>query len=414
MYCVVDPYAVGRYLIPFWLFVCKAQDIAPVIIPAHPKPYFSWDFIPTAFHGANRTGVYTDDAIVKLARHQMVYCTQTYPMFPYCKHTYSSYPLFATNSSIANTPINAVFFHLAKQVTIEKWYTPCASQGPIQGDPSCAVENKIETLLGRIKALNPNITGILYLNSMFDFAFYQLHGEMMKAEAAGQQSFLRDKTGTIIELCNDGNGYCNITTFDWTKPHVRDLWFEAITNATAIGAVDGIFADHSAQENIQIGAKTNGQRENQLCNGKGDGRSCYNFTSDFAKSFNSWHLWATNKSQDLLSKTTGGPVICGWVDRHRHTMTPYEFWSCGEFILIWTGLCVCPVISSVHYVLHVHSPDHTQGTAGLLVTSTAYARRTLMGLTLWRSAMHRTTAMPATQTWTASLRSSPLPNRTPT
>jgi hypothetical protein len=90
--------------------------------------------------------------------------------------------------------------------------------------------------------------------------------------------------------------------------------------------------------------------ENQLCNGgKGPDpwvpaglRTCYNFSSEFAASFNSWHvsqplaaeytaacdslarmafvwpmdhrvvqMWATNFTQDLLSKTTGGPVIQG-------------------------------------------------------------------------------------------------------
>jgi hypothetical protein len=38
-------------------------------------------------------------------------------------------------------------------------------------------------------------------------------------------------------------------------------------------------ADHSAQEHIQIGAATNGQGPNQLCNGVAHkGRTCYNFT----------------------------------------------------------------------------------------------------------------------------------------
>ena len=27
-----------------------------------PKPYFSWDVIPTPFHGGNKSGVYTDEA----------------------------------------------------------------------------------------------------------------------------------------------------------------------------------------------------------------------------------------------------------------------------------------------------------------------------------------------------------------
>jgi hypothetical protein len=96
---------------------CHAQNVAPVVIPSPPNPFFSWDTIPTAFHGANRTGVYSEDAVKLLARNSMV--------------------------------------------TIEKWYTPCASQGPVQSGPECYVEEKIETVLGRIKAVNPNVTGIL-------------------------------------------------------------------------------------------------------------------------------------------------------------------------------------------------------------------------------------------------------------
>jgi hypothetical protein len=41
--------------------------------------------------------------------------------------------------------------------------------------------------------------------------------------------------------------YCNVTTFDWTQPLVRELWIDTVLNATAAG-VDGIFADHSARE----------------------------------------------------------------------------------------------------------------------------------------------------------------------
>ena len=55
----------------------------------------------------------------------------------------------------------------------------------------------------------------------------------------------QDETGKVIELCNDGNVYCGITTFDWTQPKVRELWVRAVQNATETGHVDGIFADHS-------------------------------------------------------------------------------------------------------------------------------------------------------------------------
>lgn len=62
-------------------------------------------------------------------------------------------------------------------------------------------------------------------------------------------------------------------------------------------------------------ASTSGRRGTSSCrtncNGAGAGRLCYNFTDEFRDSFNSWHDWATNYTQDMLSKTTGGPVIQG-------------------------------------------------------------------------------------------------------
>ena len=150
-------------------------------------------------------------------------------------------------------------------------------------------------------------------HSMFDFSFYTAHQHMLDLEAQGIHAFLRDETGEILTLCNDGNVYCNITTFNWAELKVRELWVDTVQNATQTGDVDGIFADHSGTwgNGVNIGTKKNGQLPNQLCNGKGHGRQCYNFTKDFTASFNSWHDWVTNYTQDMLSKTTGGPVIQG-------------------------------------------------------------------------------------------------------
>lgn len=46
-----------------------------------------------------------------------------------------------------------------------------------------------------IHAINPNTTNLLYLNSMFDFAAYHLHGRMMQLEAQGKPAYLRDRYG---------------------------------------------------------------------------------------------------------------------------------------------------------------------------------------------------------------------------
>merc|ERR1711900_64899 len=95
--------------------------------PGRPTPFWSWATLPLAFHGANRTGMYTEVALQQLSRYSMV--------------------------------------------TLEKWYTACAAKGPVQSGPECDVEDKMFTTFRRLKSLNPKVTTVMYLNSLFDFAF---------------------------------------------------------------------------------------------------------------------------------------------------------------------------------------------------------------------------------------------------
>ena len=90
----------------------------PVPDPARPKPYFSWDYIPLAFHGANRSGMYNESTVEVIGKH---------------------YQLF----------------------TIEKWYTECGSQHPIMSGPACDVEKAMYTTFNQVKAINPKITNIM-------------------------------------------------------------------------------------------------------------------------------------------------------------------------------------------------------------------------------------------------------------
>ena len=143
----------------------NAQTIAPSLIPMKPKPFFSWEKIPTAFHGANKyvlfctfccfvlflfTSLCSFSVVIALLFHSFFYLILVVVVF-------------FTNVVRSGVYNDDAVELLAKyqMVTIEKWYTPCASQGPKQGDPSCAVESKIEHVLGRIKALNPNVTKIM-------------------------------------------------------------------------------------------------------------------------------------------------------------------------------------------------------------------------------------------------------------
>jgi len=240
------------------------QPPPPLPSPAKPAPFFSWDTLPRAFHGANRSGMFNDGAIAALA-----------------------------NFSI---------------VTLEKWYTPCGAQGPAQSGPSCDVEDKMFDTFRRLKALNPRHTTMMYLNSMFNFAFYRLNGLVLAREAAGERLLLRDERGALVTLCNDGNVYCNVTTFDHTSAAMRALWQEAVANATSAGGVDGIFADHG---DVAMGPQGGGTTP-QLCNGKGAERRCWNFTDAFAAAFNEGHFWLVNSTQDVVARLPGrGPVVDG-------------------------------------------------------------------------------------------------------
>lgn len=44
----------------------------PLPEPKFPTPAWSWDTIPLAFHGANKTGMFTKEAVQQLARYRMV------------------------------------------------------------------------------------------------------------------------------------------------------------------------------------------------------------------------------------------------------------------------------------------------------------------------------------------------------
>jgi hypothetical protein len=197
-------------------------------------------------------------------------------------------------------------------VTLEKWYTPCGSQGPTQAGPECDVEAAMFKTFSQLRQLSPQMTLVMYWNSMFDFSFYAQHQKMLDLEAKGEHAFLRDVDGNVASLCNDGNVYCNITTFDHTQAAVRQLWIDQVRNATVNGSVDGIFADHAYNNPKPLQGDPSIA---QLCNGRGEGRKCFNFTSEFGARFVAAHTEMLNYTQDMLSKTTKGPVICGPLSR---------------------------------------------------------------------------------------------------
>ena len=91
------------------LFLPADAEQPPVIYPAKPTPRWSWDRIPTSFHGADKERAFNGSEVRRLAKYQVL--------------------------------------------CLEKWYTPCASAGPAQSGPSCDVEKATLALFAQTKAL---------------------------------------------------------------------------------------------------------------------------------------------------------------------------------------------------------------------------------------------------------------------
>lgn len=220
-------------------------------------PPWSWDTLPVAYHGANHTGHFSESAYQQLSRYALV--------------------------------------------TIEKWYTVCANSEEARSGKdifTCQVEDKFFDAFRYLKALNPNLFAIMYLNTMFDFTAYRFHERIATRDANGLPGFLRDRHGTVVEMCNDDGVFCNIKTFDLSAGGVRQLWLDSVKNATIMGSVDGIFADHAGANPTT--AHDPEAEYAHLCNGKGPKRACWEFDIDFADTFRAGHMELLSRLQDMV------------------------------------------------------------------------------------------------------------------
>ena len=103
-----------------------------VPVCAFPR-YFSWDTIPLAFHGANRSGLYNATTVQTLAKYQLVTIVRAPPR------------ILPVAANVAGLHIRLVgvcfgtFYQCAGRLQ-EKWYTACGSEHPFQAGPECDVE----------------------------------------------------------------------------------------------------------------------------------------------------------------------------------------------------------------------------------------------------------------------------------
>jgi hypothetical protein len=89
-----------------------------------------------------------------------------------------------------------------------------------------------------VKALNPSVSGVLYLNTLLDFPFYALHGQYLLEDVVAMDSV----TKKPIQIRND-NGLEGIFVFGFDKAKGQQLYIDAVKNLTSTGLVDGFYGD---------------------------------------------------------------------------------------------------------------------------------------------------------------------------
>eukprot|EP01047_Picozoa_sp_COSAG01_P040486 COSAG01_NODE_3412_length_6112_cov_2.531354_8_plen_448_part_00 len=174
---------------------------AALLLPAAPPspsqplpPAFSWETLPIFIHVGNNSGPFNDEAIGVMAKFAMV--------------------------------------------TLDKWMGPCG-QRP-DATPACDEEGVMLAEARRIKRANPNVSVLLYWNSVLDFPQYTLHAGML----ARPELMLRNRrTGNIVRL--DGGGHTGMDVFDFANPAARTFFMSDCLNATRSGVVDGCYMDRA-------------------------------------------------------------------------------------------------------------------------------------------------------------------------
>ena len=186
-------------------FGVKTDD-APAA-SAYPAVRFSWETVPVFFHADNYTGDWNEAALAQL----------------------SKYPI----------------------VTIEKWmgslagckaygWAPCCGGDNADSQMDECEEDRIIRNFKKLKAVNKNVSTVLYLNSVLNFPQYRLARTM----AANPSWALRDSKGAVVQMYGDF-GPANMTVFDFSQAPVRAAFMSACTDAVKTGHVDGCFLDRA-------------------------------------------------------------------------------------------------------------------------------------------------------------------------
>ena len=185
-------------------------------------------------------------------------------------------------------------------VMLEKWEGGCwdecmanASRNT-ECSPSCNVERDSLATLKAVRAINPNVSTALYLNTLLLFPFYDLAKKYIDADAL----LIDSRNGKPIELMND-DGMRGVYVPDFGTVKGRDLWLDTVKSWLDSGLVDGIFADKWPDQ--AHGNKSNSS-EMLICN-----HVCGHVTTKQGEAWNQGKKWLRGNVSELLRINARGP-----------------------------------------------------------------------------------------------------------
>ena len=180
-------------------------------------PAFSWKTLPVAFHSSSSASQFSAAQVAELARYAMVTIEKfqniaaVAPATTLAAPTYRSLPggLYACQN------------------------------GTELGRCGCCAEEQIVAAARAIKAINPAVVTIAYLNCQISYGWYAAAREL----AAHEPWWLENDGGGPDVLSHDGPAGSTWKNVALDVPGAAAWWQRTATNLTASGAIDGVFAD---------------------------------------------------------------------------------------------------------------------------------------------------------------------------
>ena len=180
-------------------------------------PKFSWDTLAVGWHSSNASGLWGEDDVKTLSRYSIVTLEKM-----------QGVDFVVPASTLAH---KALYF--CQDIENEADLSACMMPGK-------QVEDQHILAAKAIKAHNPDVVVLSYLNSVIQYPWYGA----ARTLAAHPEWWLRNSSGAVMHNLASGRpANESWLTYDHSVPGANDAWMDACLNLTSSGDVDACYVD---------------------------------------------------------------------------------------------------------------------------------------------------------------------------